>query len=54
MNHADTDLDAFRLYCTDTLGVHEKDDPCLLPYLHALAVIEEYQEFLCRVSEVQG
>ena len=51
---ADTDLDAFSAYCREAFQFHEKDDPCLLPYLHALAVIEEYQEFLCRVSEVQG
>lgn len=53
MSQADTDLEAFRDYCREAFQFHDQDDPCLQPYRQALAVIEEYQAYLARGSDLE-
>jgi hypothetical protein len=52
MMHADDSIDALASYAREAFQYHQEGDKCLEPYLHVLAVIEEYREYLCQMSEV--
>jgi hypothetical protein len=51
---ADVDLDAFVDYCQEATQWHMPDDPALVRYTQALAAVEEYRAYLCRLSETMG